>query len=134
MKPTFLPLSFGPAAVRAAVRAAVPAAVPAAVLAAVPAAVLAAVLACVLALPAHAQQGTCGPRALIVERLATGYGESRQSIGLAPNNTVVETFASAETGSWTITVTNAAGMTCLVAAGQAYEYLAEGGANTDPGA
>lgn len=87
-----------------------------------------------LAIPAQAQQGTCGPHALIVERLATGYGESRQSIGLAPNNTVVETFASAETGSWTITVTNAAGITCLVAAGQAFEYLAESLPNTDPGA
>ncbi len=91
-------------------------------------------LVAILALPAHAQQGTCGPHALIVERLATGYGESRQSIGLAPNNTLVETFASAETGSWTITVTNAAGITCLVAAGQAYEHLAEALPNTDPGA
>jgi hypothetical protein len=37
----------------------------------------------------------------------------------------VEVFASAETGTWTITVTNATGTTCLVASGQAFERLAE---------
>lgn len=38
---------------------------------------------------------------------------------------VMETFASGETGSWTITVTTPNGMTCLVASGQAFETLAE---------
>lgn len=63
----------------------------------------------------------CADRERVVERLATTYGESRQSIGLAPNNSVVEVFASLETGTWTITVTNPAGLTCLVASGQSYE-------------
>jgi len=63
----------------------------------------------------------CADRERVVERLANTYGESRQSIGLAPNNSVVETFASLETGTWTITVTNPAGLTCLVASGQAFE-------------
>lgn len=63
----------------------------------------------------------CAERERVVERLANKYGESRQSIGLAPNNSVVETFASLETGTWTITVTNPAGLTCLVASGQAFE-------------
>ncbi|MEN8747746.1 MAG: hypothetical protein ABF316_05005, partial [Marivita sp.] len=53
------------------------------------------------------------------------YGETRQSIGLAQNNTMVEVFASSTTGTWTITVTNTAGRTCLVASGQAFEQLAE---------
>jgi len=39
---------------------------------------------------------------------------------------MVETFASSETGTWTITVTLANGTTCLVASGQNYEALAEG--------
>ena len=73
---------------------------------------------------AQAQQN-CAPRALVIERLASSYGETRQSIGLAQNNTMVEVFASTDTGSWTITVTNAAGLTCLVASGQAFERLAE---------
>lgn len=67
----------------------------------------------------------CAPRAAVVDRLATGYGETRQSMGLGANNQVVEVFASAETGTWTITVTTPAGLTCLVASGQAFEELAE---------
>jgi len=67
----------------------------------------------------------CGPRAVVVERLATGYGESRQSIGVAANNTVVEVFASSEAGSWTITMTMPGGLTCLVASGQSYEAVVE---------
>ena len=71
---------------------------------------------------AFAQQPrNCAERATVVERLSATYGEVRQSIGLAPNNSVVEVFASAETGTWTITVTNPAGVTCLVASGQAFE-------------
>jgi len=84
--------------------------------------------------PAYAQSGNCAPHDLVVERLASGYGESRQSIALGANNSVVEVFASAESGSWTITITAPGGLTCLVASGQAYEYLAEALPNTDPGA
>ncbi len=61
----------------------------------------------------------------MVKRLAEKYGESRQSIGMGQQGMVMETFASGETGSWTITVTTANGMTCLVASGQSYEILAE---------
>ncbi len=67
----------------------------------------------------------CAPRAAVVDRLATGYGETRQSMGLGANNAVVEVFASNETGTWTITVTTPNGLTCLVASGQAFEELAE---------
>lgn len=70
-------------------------------------------------------QQNCAPRDLVIERLASTYGETRQSIGLGQNNAVVEVFASADTGTWTITVTSAAGLTCLVASGQAFETLAE---------
>jgi hypothetical protein len=67
----------------------------------------------------------CAPRAQVVERLASKYGETRQSMGLGANNAVVEVFASLESGSWTITVTMANGVTCLVASGQAFEEMAE---------
>ncbi|MEQ6202334.1 hypothetical protein ABMC88_04700 [Sulfitobacter sp. HNIBRBA2951] len=72
-------------------------------------------------------QGTrnCGPRDTVVERLATGYGETRQSVGIGSNNAMVEVFASDETGSWTILVTQATGLSCLVASGQSYEQVAE---------
>lgn len=67
----------------------------------------------------------CAPRDQVLERLATGYGETRQSIGLGANNAVVEVFASDDSGSWTITVTLPSGMTCLVASGVAFESLEE---------
>ena len=67
----------------------------------------------------------CGPRELVVDRLADRYGETRQSIGLGANNAVVEVFASDDTRTWTITVTSANGVTCLVASGQSFEELAE---------
>lgn len=76
--------------------------------------------------PATAQAArNCGPRDPVVQRLAERYGETRQSIGIGSNNAVVEVYASTETGSWTILVTTAAGVTCLVASGQAFEEVAE---------
>ncbi|UUV43237.1 hypothetical protein RCCWILLIS_65 [Rhodobacter phage RcCWillis] len=87
------------------------------------------ILATVLAvLPAagFAQQAqNCAPREQVVQRLAEKYGETRQSIGLGSNNSVMEVFANLEGGSWTITVTMTNGMTCLVAAGEAFQNLAE---------
>lgn len=70
-------------------------------------------------------RNNCALRIAVVERLTETYGETRQSIGLATNNTVVEVFASDESGSWTITVTNPQGVTCLVAAGRSFEALDE---------
>ena len=72
-----------------------------------------------------ASAANCAPRDSVVDRLATKYGESRQSMGLGANNAVVEVFASSETGTWTITVTSVHGMTCLVASGQSFEALDE---------
>jgi hypothetical protein len=70
----------------------------------------------------HAQSApACADHASVVERLTGQYGEGRQAMGLGSNNTVVEVYASAETGSWTITVTKPGGPTCLVAAGQAFQ-------------
>lgn len=75
---------------------------------------------------ARAQVGpNCAPRHQVVQRLAEGYGESRQSVGLGANNALVEVFASVATGTWTIVVTSANGLSCLVASGQAFETLAE---------
>lgn len=83
-----------------------------------------------IATQGHAQGQTagtrnCAPREAVVERLAEGYGETRQSIGLGANNAVVEVFASDETGTWSITVTAPGGLTCLVASGQSFEKVAE---------
>ncbi|NDU99957.1 hypothetical protein [Pseudoroseicyclus tamaricis] len=84
-----------------------------------------------LPLAAPALAATCAPHEDVVLRLAERYGESRQSIALAHDNAVVEVFASEETGTWTITMTRPGGPTCLVAAGVAYEALAEALPGTD---
>jgi len=72
---------------------------------------------------ANSQTRNCAPHAAVVERLANGYGESRQSIGLGSDNSVVEVYASDETGSWTIVVTRPGGPSCLVAAGQSFQSV-----------
>ena len=84
---------------------------------------LLATVAICLAGPAAAS--SCAARALVVDRLTNDFGETRQSMGLGAQGAVIEVFASEETGTWTITVTTAAGLTCMVASGQAYEALAE---------
>ena len=79
-----------------------------------------------LATGAGAQSAAnCASRDVVVERLASGFGETRQSLGLGSNNVVIEVFASNQTGTWTITVTMPNGVTCLVASGNAFEALAE---------
>ena len=74
---------------------------------------------------AFSQSANCAERGAIITQLAQKYGETRQSMGLAANNSVLEVFASDETGTWTITVTTTSGRTCVVASGQAFEELAE---------
>jgi hypothetical protein len=75
---------------------------------------------------AFAQQTpSCAPHQAVVERLNSAYGETRHSVGLSVNNTMVEVFASDSTGTWTIIVTAASGMACLVAAGEAFETVAD---------
>ncbi|MEM7318502.1 MAG: hypothetical protein AAF408_05705 [Pseudomonadota bacterium] len=73
----------------------------------------------------QAQHRNCAPRDVVLKKLTENYGETRHGIGLVPQGSVMEVFASTETGSWTITVTMPDGTTCLVASGQSYETLAE---------
>lgn len=68
----------------------------------------------------------CAPRQQVIDQLNNSYGETRQSIGLSNDETLVEVFASHISGSWTITVTLPNGVTCLVASGLAFESMASG--------
>ena len=74
---------------------------------------------------AAAQTRNCAAHAAVTERLAVRYGESRQAIALGADNAVIEIFASSQSGTWTITMTRAGGPTCLVAAGENFQHLAE---------
>ena len=72
------------------------------------------------AAPAAAQM-VCGKRADILRQLGEKYGETRRSLGLSQGRGVVELYASEETGSWTILMTNPQGTSCLMAAGEAFQ-------------
>jgi hypothetical protein len=67
----------------------------------------------------------CGPRADVMTVLGQKFGETRRGMGLAGPARVVELFASASTGSWTVTVTLPDGRTCLLASGEGWEAVAE---------
>ncbi len=65
----------------------------------------------------------CGPRADVLGVLANKFTETRRGIGLAGPSSVVELFASATTGSWTVTVTLPDGRTCLLVSGEGWETV-----------
>lgn len=85
---------------------------------------IAAVLAISIASPALSQSN-CALRVVVKKRLTETYGETRQSIGMAGRGQIVEMWANLETGTWTATVTNTAGVTCLVASGKSFEVVTE---------
>lgn len=89
-------------------------------------------LMCLLPITAAAQGRNCAPREVVIERLADKYGESRQNVGIGGQGLMMETFASTETGTWTITVTMPNGITCLMASGQSFEVLAQTLPDGDP--
>lgn len=72
-----------------------------------------------------AQTPNCAPRPAVIAKLANDYSENRQSVGIASNGALVETFANLDTGSWSILVTGPNMVACLVASGGAFEVLDE---------
>ena len=78
-----------------------------------------------LATQVTAQQSTCAPRAAVVERLASAYGESLRTQALNETSQyMIETFAS-ESGTWTVTATDGGGNTCMVASGHSWVEVNE---------
>ena len=75
------------------------------------------VIASLVATPIAAK---CGPHEIFVKLLSEKYNEYPVAVGLVGSTRVMETFASAE-GTWTVAVTNAEGITCILAAGDNYE-------------
>ena len=75
----------------------------------------------IAAAPQASAQMVCGERDSIIAQLQKKYGETRRSVGLQQGRGVVEIYASAETGSWTILVTDTRGKSCLMAAGEAFQ-------------
>jgi hypothetical protein len=67
----------------------------------------------------------CASRVTVLNELAAKYRETRRAVGIAANSTVMEMFAAADTGTWTLTVTTPDGTTCLVASGEGFEATDE---------
>jgi len=72
-----------------------------------------------LAAPSQAQ-GPCGPHGEIVKVLNGKYKENRRALGLINDKAVMEVYISAK-GTWTLLVTDQAGITCILAAGEAWD-------------
>lgn len=69
-------------------------------------------------LPAAVEaQTNCAARDMVVEKLETGYGESFAGGGLQNATSVFEVWFSEEKGTWTILMTRADGLSCIMASG-----------------
>ena len=62
-------------------------------------------------------QSNCAQRDIVVEKLEAGYGETFAGGGLQSSNSVFEVWFSEEKRTWTILMTRADGMTCVMASG-----------------
>ena len=63
----------------------------------------------------------CGPRQEVVEALGQKFHEDRKAIGLAAGRqAIVELFVSAQ-GTWTLSLTDTKGLTCIVGAGEDWQ-------------
>ncbi|HVG48767.1 MAG TPA: hypothetical protein VM899_11605 [Rubellimicrobium sp.] len=74
---------------------------------------------------AQAEGAQCSEHDAMTRMLAEHWGESRQSIALDAADSMVELFASPDTGTWTLTVTEPGGQTCMVASGHSFEMTKE---------
>lgn len=77
------------------------------------------ILAILAASPAAAQQN-CATRDAMLARLEGEYSETRQSLGIAANGALMETWANDETGTWTVTVSSPSGLMCMIASGESW--------------
>jgi hypothetical protein len=66
---------------------------------------------------AAAQGMSCAPRDVVVERLNVSYGEVFNGGGLQNGAALFEVWVSQDDGTWTILMTRADGMSCIMAAG-----------------
>ena len=77
-----------------------------------------------IAPPTVHAQGNCAPRELVIERLSDKFAERLTGGGLQNQKTVLEVWASESTGSFTVLVTHANGVSCIVASGQNWNSVA----------
>ena len=76
----------------------------------------------ILPIPAFASEA-CKPRAEIVEVVEKKFGEKRQSLALTPRQNILEVYANTSTGTWTILISKASGISCYISSGNAYQRV-----------
>ena len=62
-------------------------------------------------------QAACASREIVIEKLSDKYGESFAGGGLQNATSVFEVWFSKEKGTWTILMTRADGLSCIMASG-----------------
>lgn len=62
----------------------------------------------------------CGSRQDIVEQLGMQFAETQKAVGLLGEDAMIEIFVS-DQGSWTILTTDVNGISCMMAAGEAWD-------------
>ncbi|PCH74384.1 MAG: hypothetical protein COC12_03775 [Rhodobacteraceae bacterium] len=77
-----------------------------------------------MAPPAMAQSLACMPRTSLVQSLADRHGERLTGGGLRSTTQVVEIWSSDKTGSFTVFVSRADGISCVIATGQNWQNSA----------
>ncbi len=74
-------------------------------------------LALLLSLPASAQSVSCDQRERVVAKL-TGLGETQTGMGLSDKGQIYEIWASDQTGTWTIVLSDSSGLSCILSYGR----------------
>jgi hypothetical protein len=72
--------------------------------------------------PASAQVPRCAPRGDLVSTLSEKYKETQNAYGWIGPQAILEVFAS-EKGGWTVVVTGADGVSCVLAVGIGWENM-----------
>ncbi len=74
-----------------------------------------------LAPPVQAQTA-CAKRTMIIERLESRFHETYQGAGLQSTERLIEIWSSEETGTWTMLLSRADGISCIIASGQNWQF------------
>jgi len=82
-----------------------------------------AALAALFACPAVAQGTRCLPRSTLVADLESKYGEQLAGGGLQNPQQLLEVWTSPTSGSFTVFITRADGMACIMATGKHWEQV-----------
>lgn len=65
----------------------------------------------------------CNPRSVLVEHLKEKYGEQPLAFGLNNDGRLVELFGTPDGKTWTMLITDARGISCVVTSGENWQKV-----------